>query len=217
MAHRYDTVIFCDFDRTITTEETFVGALQSVCSRESLEECFGKYSRGELSLRVCVETLFARVPSQRYALIEAYAQTASIREGFSDLLDTARALRIPFVVISGGIRRMQKNLLEPYMDRIEALYSCDLDLSGEYMNFACEYGSEEENVSKEYVMSLYDCRQKICIGDSFTDFKMADRSDIVFARDDLIAHMRKSGRPFYSWERFGEIAGRLKELASPPG
>lgn len=215
MAHRYDTIIFCDFDRTITTEETFVGSLQRVCTQESLEECFGKYSRRELTLRACVETLFSRVPSERYALIEAYARTAVIREGFSELLDAAKDLQIPFVVISGGIRRMQEELLAPYMDRIEALYSCELDLSGEYMAFSCEYGSEEENVSKEYVMSLYDCRQRICIGDSVTDFKMADRSDIVFARDDLIAHMSETGRPFYSWERFGEITARLKELFPP--
>ena len=33
---RYDTTIFCDFDGTITTEETFVGTLMRLCEEKDL-------------------------------------------------------------------------------------------------------------------------------------------------------------------------------------
>lgn len=206
------TMIFCDFDRSITTEETFVGSLMRLCSQESLEDCFGRFKRGEIPLRLCIETLFSRVKSSRYPIVEEYAKTIQIREGFSEFLDTAKELGIPVVVISGGIRAMQEKLLAPYMDRIEALYSCDLDLSGEYMNFACKYGSETENVSKDRIIDSYAPQKAICIGDSLTDFGMAERCEVVFARDDLIAYMEKSGRPFFRWETFHDISAELRRM-----
>ena len=36
--HEYDTVIFCDFDGTITKEETFTGVLMRVCREDDLRE-----------------------------------------------------------------------------------------------------------------------------------------------------------------------------------
>ena len=210
MDKQFDTIIFCDFDGTITTEETFVGSFLQVSRQEDLVHWFGKLQNHEITLRECTETLFSLVPSERYAKIEAYAETAQIREGFGDFLDAAAAHGCGVVVISGGIRTMQEKILAPYLSRITDFYSCDLDVSGPYMKFSSQYASEEENMSKEKIMALYTYRQAICIGDSITDIRMSQHADVVFARDGLKAYLEEQGKPYHPWETFYDIIKALE-------
>lgn len=208
----YNTMIFCDFDGTITTEETFVGALKRLAPEELLLAWFGKMQRGEMTLRACTETIFSQIPSARYPLVEEYASTVRIREGFTEFLDLAAQKGIPVVVISGGIRAMQEKILAPYMPKLLDFFSCDVDLGGEYMRFASEYGSETENVGKEKIMALYSYDRAICIGDQLTDIRMAEHSDEVFARDFLAEKLQQDGRAFHAWEDFYDISKVLKTM-----
>lgn len=203
---RYDTMIFCDFDGTITTEETFVGTLMRLCEEKDLYEWFGKFQKGEITLRKCTETLFSLAPSSNWPKVEEYAKTVQIRPGFSAFLDKAKELDIPVVVISGGVRAMQEGILAPYMDRIEAFFTCELDISGEYTSFTSQYANETQNMDKVKIMDLYDYGKAIAIGDmGSTDYQMAKNSDVVFARDELAAVLEKEGSPFHAWETFFDI------------
>ena len=203
---RYDTMVFCDFDGTITTEETFVGTLMRLCEEKDLYEWFGKFQKGEITLRKCTETLFSLAPSCNWPKVEEYAKTVEIRPGFSEFLDRAKELGIPVVVISGGVRIMQEPILEPYMDRIEAFYSCDLDISGAYTVFTSRYANDTQNMDKVQIMDLYEYGKAIAIGDmGSTDYQMAKNSDVVFARDELAEVLEKEGTPFHKWETFYDI------------
>lgn len=206
----YKTMIFCDFDGTITTEETFVGTLMRLCEEKDLYEWFGKFQRGEITLRKCTETLFSLAPASRWPLVEAYTKTIQTRPGFSEFLDKAAACGIPVVVISGGVRSMQEEILAPYMDRIEAFYSCDLDISGEYTAFSSKYANETQNMDKVKIMRLYTYDRAIAIGDmGSTDYQMAKESDLVFARDELAEVLEKEGAPYQKWETFYDIIPHL--------
>ncbi|MCR5134695.1 MAG: HAD-IB family phosphatase [Clostridiales bacterium] len=207
---RYDTMIFCDFDGTITTEETFVGTLMRLCEEKDLYEWFGKFQRGEITLRKCTETLFSLAPSSNWPKVEEYAKTVKIRPGFSEFLDKAKELGIPVVVISGGVRSMQEGILAPYMDRIDAFYSCDLDISGEYTVFTSKYADETHNMDKVKIMDMYDYGKAIAVGDmASTDLAMARNSDLIFARDELAAFLEEEGTEFYKWETFFDIIPHL--------
>ncbi len=204
------TIIFCDFDGTITTEETFVGTLMRLCDEKDLYEWFGKFQMGEITLRKCTETLFSLAPSSRWPLVEEYAKTVQLRPGFSEFLDRAKELGIPVVVISGGVRIMQEPILAPYMDRIEAFYSCDLDISGDYTVFTSQYANETQNMDKVKIMDLYDYDHAIAVGDmGSTDYQMAKNSDLVFARDELAEVLEKEGTPYCKWETFFDILPHL--------
>ncbi len=212
MKKKYKAAIFCDFDGTITTEETFVGAIQRISDQHDVEKWFGMFQRGEITLRQCTEKLFSLVPSQRYQLIQDYARTVSVREGFLEFLQEAKRLDYPVVVISGGIRHMQEDILAPYMDYIMDFYSCDLDTSGEYMVFSSPYSDENENMCKARIMDRYSCELSVCIGDSFADISMARHSDIVYARDGLIDYMNERHLPYIEWDTFYQIAKDLVKI-----
>jgi len=201
-----DTIIFCDFDGTITTEETFVGTLMRLCAEKDLYEWFGKFQKGEITLRRCTEMLFSLAPSSNWPKVEEYAKTVQIRPGFSEFLDKAKELGIPVVVISGGVRIMQEPILAPFMDRIEAFYSCDLDISGPYTVFSSQYANDTLNMDKVKIMGLYNYGKAIAVGDmGSTDYQMAKNSDVVFARDELAEVLEKEGTPYHKWETFYDL------------
>lgn len=205
MAH-YETIIFCDFDGTITTEETFVGTLMRVCEEKDLYYWFGKFQRGEITLRACTEKLFSLAPVSKWPAVEAYEKEIRFRDGFGAFLDRAGELGIPVVVISGGVRIMQEPVLAPYMDRIEGFYSCDLDISGTYMRFSSKYANDDLNMDKVRIMGMYEYDHAIAIGDQHsTDLTMAMKSDTVFARDDLASYLSEKGIDYYPWETFYDI------------
>lgn len=212
MKKKYQTIIFCDFDGTITTEETFVGAILRISEQRDLEKWFGMFQRGEITLRQCTETLFSLVPSEKYHIIEEYAKTAIIRAGFLEFLCEAQRLGYPVVVVSGGIRRMQADILKPYMQYILDFYSCNLDTTGEYMVFSSPYSDKNENMCKAQIMNLYHYERSVCIGDSVADISMAGHSDIVFARDGLIDYMREHHRAYIAWNDFYDILREIKKL-----
>ena len=194
MKKQYDTVFFCDFDGTITTEETFVESIRRISEQRDLEKWFGMFQRGDITLQS-----------------QEYAATVTVREGFPEFLREAKELGCPVVVISGGIRRMQAAILEPYMDYILDFYSCDLDTTGEYMVFSSPYSDERENMCKARIMDRYSYRRAVCIGDSVADISMARHADLVFARDGLIDYMREQRLPYVEWSDFYDIMEAMKK------
>ena len=101
---------------------------------------------------------------------------------------------------------MQEPILTPYMDRIEAFYSCDLDISGEYTVFTSQFANDTQNMDKVKIMDLYEYERAIAIGDmGSTDYQMARSSDVVFARDELAEVLGKENIPYNKWETFYDI------------
>lgn len=211
MSKQYKTMIFCDFDGTITTEETFVESIRRISEQQDLEHWFGLFQRGDITLRQCTEKLFSLVPSDRYHLIQEYAETVTVRDGFLDFLREAKRRGCPVVVLSGGIRRMQTAILAPYMEYILDFYSCDLDTTGQYMAFSSPHSDERENMCKARIMDTYRYERSVCIGDSVADISMARHAGLVFARDGLVDYMREHRLPYVEWNDFHDIISAMKK------
>lgn len=208
----YEKIVFCDFDGTITEEETFVGALFRICEKSDLEYWFNKIKSKQISLGECMINLFQTVPSDRFDRIIEYSESVNVRNGFGGFLDYLHQMCIPIVVISGGISYMQDIILRPYMHRISARYACELDISGPKMRFISNYADEKENMNKLAVMALYEYKQCICIGDNITDIRMSEKADILFARDKLAEHCITVNKQYYEWNDFDDITARLTKL-----
>ncbi len=206
-----DIIVFSDFDGTITAEETFAGAMMRVCDEDKLNYWVEQFKAGT-PMGYCWSELFKTVPSLRYARIEEYLKQITVRRGFGEFVDYLWQRKIPLVVISGGIFRMQQHILAPYADKITGMYGCNLDTTREYMHFSSEYEAKQEYMSKLLIMEKYPAKKKICIGDSFTDFCMASASDVVFARDVLAQELEKLGRDYVPYETFFDVISGIEGL-----
>lgn len=201
-------IIFCDFDGTITAEETFVGMLKHFTPELSAKLMPEMYQL-RLTLRQGVRQLLESIPSKKYPEILEYSSTKKIRPGFVEMLDYLDSQNIPFIVVSGGIRGMVETVLGPLKNRAQAIYAVDVDTSSEYLKVTSEFEAGNELVSKVSVMEKHPTEQSIAIGDSITDLNMAMEASLVFARDRLTNYLNERQKPYIPWDNFFDIRNYL--------
>jgi len=202
----YDSILFLDFDGTITSEETLEGAMRLCVDPAEYEAKARELLAGRTTLAETLHYAFSRIPSARLGDILAYVRSVPVRPGFAGLLALAKARGIPVVVISGGLRPCVEEKLAPYRDSLLDVYSVALDCSGETMRLVSDYEDGREIMSKTRVMARYDYRAALCAGDSYTDVRMARASQTVFARDALAKILQKEGVAYTPWSDFFDVA-----------
>lgn len=203
-------VVFCDFDGTITAEETFVGMLKHFTPELSAKLMPEMYAL-RLTLRQGVRQLLESIPSERYPDILDYARCKAMRAGFAELLDFLDAEGVPFVVVSGGVRGMVETVLGPLTERVRAIYAVDVETSGEYLQVKSEFEGDAELVSKVEVMEKYAPQESVAIGDSVTDLNMAMHASVVFARDRLAHYLDDRQKPYTPWNDFFDVRDSLSQ------
>jgi 2-hydroxy-3-keto-5-methylthiopentenyl-1-phosphate phosphatase len=204
-------VVFCDFDGTITAEETFVALLKEFTPALSAELMPPMYAR-QLTLRQGVRQLLESIPASQYPAILEFSKRQVLRSGLPEFIDFLDANGVPFVVISGGVRGMVETVLGDLKARTAGIHAVDLDVSGEFCRVLAPDEDGTELVAKVKVMSTYDCDQQIAIGDSITDLNMALAAPVVFARDRLAAYLDERGKPYLKWDSFADIQAQLTKL-----
>lgn len=210
-------VVFCDFDGTITAEETFVGMLKEFTPELSERLMPEMYAR-RLTLREGVRQLLESIPSSRYPDILDYARFKPIRPGLVELLDFLDAKGVPFVVVSGGVRGMVETVLSQasagtssLLERVAAIYAVDVGTSRDFLQVSSEFEGDTELVSKVLVMAKHPAEEQIAIGDSVTDLMMGLQAPVVFARDRLMHYLEEYNKSYIPWNDFFDIREQLSQ------
>ncbi len=204
-------IIFCDFDGTISTEDTFVSILRQIVP-EACDRIMPQIFAKQITLRQGVRDLVESIRSSDYEKIIELSKPCPMRRGFVELLDFLDAHQIPLVIVSGGLRCMVETVIGDLRDRVLDIHACDLDRSDEFVKLRspCEYGSEI--VAKAKIVASYECDQAIAIGDSITDVQMALHVPIVFARDRLAEYLdQEYHKPYFAWQDFFDVRDRLAQ------
>lgn len=202
-------IVFCDFDGTITIEETFVAMIKEFAPQISAEIMPKLYNR-ELTLRQGVRQMLESIPSARYQEVIEFSRRHQIRPGLVEFIDFLDSQAVPFVVVSGGIRIMVETVLGDLVNRVAAIYAVDIEAQGNYWRVNSEFESGTELVAKVKVMDLYKSDEKIAIGDSVTDLNMALSVPLVFARDRLAQYLEEQHKSYIFWNDFFEVCDYLK-------
>ena len=211
MFARSKPVVFCDFDGTITAEETFVAMLKHFAPEVSAQVMPEIYEL-RISLREGVRQMLSAIPSDRYPEIIEFSKTKQIRPGLVELLDFLDAEGVKFVVVSGGIRIMVETVLGELVNRVEAIYAVDVSNAGDFLQVHSDFEGDTELMAKVQVMNLYDASEKIAIGDSVTDLNMGLEASLVFARDRLAKYLDERQKSYISWDDFFDVRQYLANL-----
>lgn len=203
-------IVFCDFDGTITVEETFVAMLKHFAPELSSQLMPEMYAR-RLSLRSGVRQLLESIPSECYGEIVEFSRGKLMRPGLVELLDFLDAQRVDFVIVSGGLRIMVEAVMGDLTERAIALYAVELDATGPCLQVNAEFEGDTELVSKVRVMGLHPASEQVAIGDSMTDFNMAGQANSVFARDRLADYLDEQQKPYTKWDNFFDVLENLSQ------
>jgi 2-hydroxy-3-keto-5-methylthiopentenyl-1-phosphate phosphatase len=203
-------IVFCDFDGTITVDETFVAVLRRYAPELSAELIPQMYQL-KLTLREGVRRMLESIASSAYPEILEFVCTQPQRAGLPEFLAFLEQHQVPFVVISGGLQGMVAAALEPLRLQIKAIYGVEVDPRGDRFQVTSPAEGETDFVDKVALMRRHPALQKIAIGDSVTDLNMALASDVVFARDRLAQYLDERDIPYYPWDNFFDIKKVLAE------
>lgn len=201
--------VFCDFDGTITTEDTFVRVLEAFAPEAWAAVCDDLFAF-RISLRQSIRQVMATIPCDRLPEMQALVATYPVRSGFVELLDDLEARNIPFYVVSGGLRCLVESVLHPWRSRLAGLYAAEVDLSGPTIQVYSDFESDQELVAKVQVLDKVGASQAIAIGDSITDVNLGMAADLVFARPHLADYLRDRGKQSLPWDSFHDVRQELQ-------
>jgi 2-hydroxy-3-keto-5-methylthiopentenyl-1-phosphate phosphatase len=197
-------IVFCDFDGTITVDETFVAVLK-LYTPELAADVIPQIYELKLTLKEGVRLMLESIASSNYPAILDFVRSQPQRSGLPEFLDFLSVHDVPFVVISGGLQGMVEAALEPLKSKIEAIYGVEVDRRGDHFQVFSPAEGETDFVDKVVLMDRHPTAQKIMIGDSVTDLNMAIAVDVVFARDRLAQYLDERGVVYYSWNDFYDV------------
>jgi 2-hydroxy-3-keto-5-methylthiopentenyl-1-phosphate phosphatase len=204
-------IVFCDFDGTITKQETFVSMLNHFVP-DKMKEFGRKLAQKQVTLREGVRGVVESIPSKYYPEVVEFIKDRELREGFEELLVFLKKENVPFVVISGGLKDSVKTRLEPFSEYISGIFAPEIDPGGEYLRVISDFEEDDELVAKVQVMALFEFEESIVIGDGITDHKIALESSMVFARDRLAQFLKQAEKDFFLWNDFNDIRQTLRSL-----
>lgn len=202
----YETILFLDFDGTITSEETLEGSMRLCIDPLLYREKEREMLEGKRTLADTLHLAFSMIPCDCMEKIQAYVRGVPLRPGFGELLNLAEEKEIPVVVISGGLKPCIEEKLEPYRNKLLDVHSVEILCVEDRIRLRSPYEAKGDLMEKTRIMAQYDYRQALCVGDGHTDVRMALASDLVFARDRLAAILRQRGVAFKPWEDFYDVA-----------
>ncbi|WP_010273763.1 2-hydroxy-3-keto-5-methylthiopentenyl-1-phosphate phosphatase [Paenibacillus senegalensis] len=214
------TVIFCDFDGTITLTDNII-AIMKQFQPEGWETILQKTLDKELTLQEGVGGMFALLPaSQQKDIVQFTQDYIRIRDGFQELLDYCKQRSYPFLVTSGGMDFFIYPALRPFHIPTENIYCNTGDFTGDHIRIDWPHPCDENcakggcGMCKTTIIRSYPASQynRILIGDSLSDFAGAQVADYVFARSDLAEECKKLQLPHSEYETFFDVINGLESL-----
>jgi 2-hydroxy-3-keto-5-methylthiopentenyl-1-phosphate phosphatase len=203
-----------DFDGTITQEDVLDEIARTFGDDEVYREVDEALDRNGITLHEVLRREFEPVRAPLGEVLEWVHANASIRPGFRELVELARARGWRVVVVSSGFRQ----LIEPMLERagIQGLElvsnEVDPDPEGWRITFFDESRCEVcgEACKRTTVRSMVDGGEVVYVGDGYSDRCAAEDADLVFARRGLAAYLTERGVPFEPFDDFSQIAEKLE-------
>ena len=207
---KFSRVVFCDFDGTITTEDTFVRVLEKFTPFVSAKLLPIIYER-KMTLKEGVKQTIGSIDSVHYPEIIEYIAHRPIRPGLVEFADFLNDLNVPLVVISSGLIDIVKAVLseQKLINKVTAIHAANVDTKENLLQVYSEFEGDTELVAKVKAMAEYPAKEKIAVGDSVTDINMALAADLVFARDRLQGYLDAENKSYIQWQDFFDIRDRL--------
>lgn len=204
-------IVFCDFDGTITQQDTLFHVFQTFIPDVAATIC-PAIGRGEISLRYGLEQLIAHLRTAEVERITALISKQPLRPGFKPFLEYLSINRMAFIVVSSGLRFAIDKRLAPYRPLIHSIHALDVDLSGLFMRAVISHNDAEEAVKKADVLIRHPASTQIVIGDSISDYKMAMQADCLFARDRLFDFAVRNDLTAEYFDDFYDILHKLSSM-----
>ncbi len=209
------TIIFCDFDGTISRRDVGYSLFHHFSNGEN-EKLLPDWKAGRMSSRECLTREAAMVHASSEEILE-FLDQFEIDPGFTDFELKCRQNDIPLMVVSDGLdfyikRILGRNKLDhlSVTCNIGKLNSHSIQIEFPRTNREClRCGSCKGEIIQEYCSSLSEPCRTIFIGDGYSDTCATREADLLFAKKDLERYCLAHGITYNKYDTFFDITHSL--------
>lgn len=212
----YQDIVLCDFDGTIS-EKDVTDTLLEHFGNEKCEQLEQQWLNGIIGSRECMQLQIANMTARLSELNEVLAQI-KIDPTFVDFVDFAQRQNLTVHIVSDGLDYAIQSILKRYKLDFLPVYANKLLYDGQqnwqlqfpYASSDCVKASG--NCKCQHRRQLSDYRKVFYVGDGTSDFCVADKVDLVFAKDKLIEYCQQHQLPFQPIGAFSDVLALLPNL-----
>jgi 2-hydroxy-3-keto-5-methylthiopentenyl-1-phosphate phosphatase len=204
--------VVVDFDGTVTQQDL----LDTIASRfgdpEVYREVDEGLDEGRLTLREVITREYEPVRRPLEEIVAWELENVTIRPGFRELVELAKAEGWRFVIVSSGFHELIEPILEHEGIEVE-LHANRVDPSPEGWRVIWQYeracDSCGESCKRSIVQEFAGDGELVYVGDGYSDRCAAEASDRVFAIKGLASYLDERGIPYERFDDFHDVARGL--------
>ncbi len=220
LPERRRNAVLCDFDGTITVQDTAEWILDKHATGDwrALDDC---YVRGKISLLDCMREQFSLVRTERSAILEELDRDIEVREGFPEMVALCQRYGVKVQVVSAGLDFVIHHFLNRLgVDGSVSVYSARSFEDDGHISFVFPPLVVPGSKTFKDDLVLQNRRngyQVTYLGDGMPDLEACALSDYRFAVKGrkLASELASRGLPFEGFERFLEIIPSLESILDP--
>ena len=208
-----DIAILVDFDGTITREDTNDKLVDYFWNKD-IEKFLMENNERDMKYVDFMDELFSNIKITEEEYLDFILNEIEITDGFLEFYKKIEEHNIPIAIISGGF----DNGIVPFLKKrgIEGIqiYANHLNFNGEDITVDYFHNRDPKcchigfcgNCKITHVEEFREKYKKVLfIGDGITDEPIANRADIVFAKDGLLKYCKEHDLDCISWEDFFDV------------
>jgi len=206
------TLIQCDFDGTITEEDTSYILLDTFAQGD-WQHLLQEYKEHRISVGQFNTQAFAMVKADEPTLLRVIKGKVKMRAGFHELVDYCAKVGFSLVVVSNGLEFYVKAILRGIgMENIEAhAAQAQFHPSGMKVRYVGPRGEQLDGGLKEAYIELFlkQGYKMVYVGNGDSDIIPAQYAHRIFARSELLTYCRQNDLECTPFDSLLDVIGGM--------
>jgi 2,3-diketo-5-methylthio-1-phosphopentane phosphatase len=209
--------IFCDFDGTISIDDTTDILLEKLAA-PGWRQLEAAWEAGEIGSRECMAQQIKLI-SGGWQAVAKVLDSVELEPSFKPFVQWCRKAGIPLRIVSDGLDKVINYLLMREGIKVDFIFANRLVESPQgHFSLLFPYSASEakamcsSGVCKcKLLESSRASSTKVVIGDGRSDFCWAPAADVLFAKSKLLKHCLEEQIPHVTFKDFNNIAYYIEE------
>jgi 2-hydroxy-3-keto-5-methylthiopentenyl-1-phosphate phosphatase len=202
------TLVQCDFDGTITEEDTSFFLLDAFAQGD-WRRLLREYKEHRISVGEFNTKAFAMVKADKPTLLGALQGKVKVRAGFHELVNYCRRKGFRLVIVSNGLDfYIEATLKDLGLKNIEVhAAQASFHPGGMEVQYVGPDGKRlEDGVKEAYIKSFLKLRYRVIyVGNGDSDFAPAKYAHHVFATGELLVYCRENNLNYKPFDNFIDV------------
>ena len=213
--------VFCDFDGTISVQDATDFILSRFADPE-WQDIEAQWKQGAVGSAQCMQRQVALIRTTRQQL-DAALDEIEIDPSFPAFAGYCRAQRIPLTILSDGVDYFIHRILAHHCLPPLPVIANQLTIGGHNGYTRYQLTSCFSEVTCQSAAGMCKCLcvdaaigTRVYIGDGRSDFCVANKPELVFAKGNLAQYCERQGIALIRYRRFADVTRALKRRVPTP-